>query len=220
MRVKRKWYFVRTQRLVMAVVLVNIINKKKQLCLAPNKIFAHKKTHRPHKNRVRFCSTILKKSYQNAYVFVAASVNHLCLFQVKFLSDFLFWGRYLLFPFIHFVKRIFHTAHNFLVSPRENIRFYWIFSKKRKFYLPTVVYRTNVSLFSSIASTANFSQYCAVMMAIVGCLFDAMVGICLTTLISVSSWWIRVKELYSIDLIMPRALSDNMICRTSSSDQP
>uniref|UniRef100_A0A182VBT0 Uncharacterized protein n=1 Tax=Anopheles merus TaxID=30066 RepID=A0A182VBT0_ANOME len=53
--------------------------------------------------------------------------------------------------------------------------------------LPTVVYRTNVSLFSSMASTASFSQYCAVMMAMVGCLFDAIVGICLTILMAWSS---------------------------------
>uniref|UniRef100_A0A8D8NXS3 (northern house mosquito) hypothetical protein n=1 Tax=Culex pipiens TaxID=7175 RepID=A0A8D8NXS3_CULPI len=86
--------------------------------------------------------------------------------------------------------------------------------------VPTVVYRTKVSLFSSIASTASFSQYWAVMMAIVGCLLDAIVGICLTILISLSSWWIRVNELYSMDLMRPRSLSSSMICSTSSSSQP
>lgn len=40
------------------------------------------------------------------------------------------------------------------------------------------------------------------------------------TLISVSSWWIRVKELNAIDLIIPRLWSDSMIWSTSSSDQP
>lgn len=45
---------------------------------------------------------------------------------------------------------------------------------------PTVVYRTNVSLFSSIASTAIFSQYWAVITAIVGCFELTIVGICLT----------------------------------------
>jgi len=86
--------------------------------------------------------------------------------------------------------------------------------------LPTVVYRTNVSLFSSIASTASFSQYWAVMMAMVGCLLEAIVGICLTTLISLSSWWMRVYALYSIDLIRPRSCSDLITSRTSCSLQP
>lgn len=52
--------------------------------------------------------------------------------------------------------------------------------------LPTVVYRTNVSLFSIMASTANFSQYWAVIIAIVGCLELTIVGICLTTVTCVS----------------------------------
>lgn len=39
-------------------------------------------------------------------------------------------------------------------------------------------------------------------------------------LISVSSWCVRVNELYSMDLMTPRDLSDNMICSTSSSAQP
>lgn len=82
------------------------------------------------------------------------------------------------------------------------------------------MYRTKVSLFSSMLSTATFSQYCAVMTAIVGCLLEAIVGICFTTLISLSSWWILVNELNSIDLMRPRVCSEMMILRTSSSDQP
>lgn len=88
--------------------------------------------------------------------------------------------------------------------------------------LPIVVYRTKVSLFSIMASTANFSQYCAVMMAMVGCFELAIVGICFTMV----TWWesccdcCRVKAPWSMALTSWRDWRAARHWATSSSSQP
>lgn len=69
---------------------------------------------------------------------------------------------------------------NFKICILRKYKKHYINNNSLNFNLPTVVYRTKVSLFSIMASTANFSQYWAVIMAIVGCLELAIVGICLT----------------------------------------
>lgn len=63
-----------------------------------------------------------------------------------------------------------------------------IFVNNNELNSPTVVYLTNVSLLSTMASTANFSQYRAVMMAMLGCFADTIFGICFTT------WWAIIKN--------------------------
>ena len=60
-------------------------------------------------------------------------------------------------------------------------------------HLPTVAYLTKVCLLLIMASTAIFSKYWLVMMAMVGCLAASTFGICFTTVTSSCSAWTLVK---------------------------
>lgn len=106
-----------------------------------------------------------------------------------------------------------------------NIIFLWnvlllFLQQKPNINLPTVVYLTKVSLFSIIASTANFSQYWAVIMAIVGCLALAIVGICFTMVTCVSHDCCLVNAPCSIALTRPLDCNSARWWATSSSSQP
>ena len=57
----------------------------------------------------------------------------------------------------------------------------WTNVPQKSIYSPTVAYLTKVCLFSNAASTAIFSWYCDVMIAIVGCSDLSTRGICRTT---------------------------------------
>lgn len=87
--------------------------------------------------------------------------------------------------------------------------------------VPSTLYLTYVSLFSIIASTANFSQNWAVIMAIVGCWLRPTSGICRTRFTWVSSLVTRTTCLpapgESVKRATPLATSSNTNWWTSSS---